>query len=339
LIRILFLADTHLGIDTPLRPRIQRRRRGDDFYANYTAALQPAAAGKVDLVVHGGDMFFRSRVHPSIIESAFAPLLQIADLGVPVCIVPGNHERSNIPCSLLESHPQIAIFDHPLTLVLTLRGLRIAVTGLPCIRHNPAGLFVPEMEKSGWRDCSADIRLLCMHQAVEGAQVGVQNYTFRSGEEAIRGRDIPAGFDAVLSGHIHRHQVLTRDLAGRRLNAPVFYPGSIERTSFAEREEEKGYLIIELAPGGGIRHRFMPLPARPMIDLTVDGSAATLEEVRAQLIRQIAALDAEAIVRLRPAASIPAALLSALSERWLRSVAPSTMNISWGIPRYQAPAG
>ncbi|HNW60255.1 MAG TPA: metallophosphoesterase, partial [bacterium] len=230
-VRILFLADTHLGFDAPLRPRVQRRRRGDDFYANYLAALQPAGDGAVDLVLHGGDMFFRSRVHPALVEAAFAPLLRIADLGIPVLIVPGNHERSNIPRSLLESHPGILIFDQPKTCLLTLHGRRVALAGFPNIRHDPRHGFIKAVENTGWRECAADIRLLCMHQTVEGAQVGVQNYTFRAGDEVIRGSDIPAGFTAVLSGHIHRHQVLTRDLAGRRLNAPVYYPGATERTS------------------------------------------------------------------------------------------------------------
>jgi len=31
-IKILFLAYIHLGFDLPLRPGIQRRRRGDDFF-------------------------------------------------------------------------------------------------------------------------------------------------------------------------------------------------------------------------------------------------------------------------------------------------------------------
>ena len=34
LIRILLIADTHLGFDLPFRPRIKRRRRGLDFFAN-----------------------------------------------------------------------------------------------------------------------------------------------------------------------------------------------------------------------------------------------------------------------------------------------------------------
>ena len=65
-IRILLLADSHLGFDLPARPRIARRRRGHDFQANYATALEPALAGEVDVVVHGGDVFLRSRVAPSL---------------------------------------------------------------------------------------------------------------------------------------------------------------------------------------------------------------------------------------------------------------------------------
>ena len=53
-------------------------------------------------------------------------------------------------------------------------------------------------------------------------------------------------FLAVLSGHIHRFQVLTKDLWGRPIKIPILYPGSIERTSFAEKDEPKGYLKVEL---------------------------------------------------------------------------------------------
>ena len=56
-VRILLLADSHLGFDHPVRPRVRRRRRGEDFLANHRRALRAAVDGKVDLVVHGGDVF------------------------------------------------------------------------------------------------------------------------------------------------------------------------------------------------------------------------------------------------------------------------------------------
>jgi len=43
-LRVLFVSDTHIGLDWPARPRVVRRRRGDDFFQNFERALEPARA-------------------------------------------------------------------------------------------------------------------------------------------------------------------------------------------------------------------------------------------------------------------------------------------------------
>jgi exonuclease SbcD len=263
-LRILLLADTHLGFDLPFRPRVERRRRGPDFFANFERALRPAMDGEVDLVVHGGDLLFRSKVPARLVEMAFAPLARVGRRGIPVYLVPGNHERSRIPYPLLALHRGVHIFDRPRTFPLEVRGVRVALSGFPFHRPGVRGAFRGLLDQVGSGGEAADLRLLCLHEAVEGARVGPAGYTFRDRPDVIRGRDLPPAFAAYLSGHIHRHQVLTRDLSGRRLPAPFFYPGSIERTSRAELGEPKGYLLIEVAPGRAPRWRFRELPTRPL---------------------------------------------------------------------------
>jgi len=56
-VRVLFVSDTHIGLDWPTRPRVVRHRRGDDFFQNFERALEPALAGEVDdlLVAHTGN--------------------------------------------------------------------------------------------------------------------------------------------------------------------------------------------------------------------------------------------------------------------------------------------
>ncbi len=331
-IKILFLADTHLGFDLPVRPRIQRRRRGDDFFKNYHLALQPAFDKKVDLVIHGGDLFFRSRVHPKIVNDGFTPLLQIAEQGIPVFIVPGNHERSNIPQSLLETHALIHIFDKPRIFYLTKEEITLAIAGFPYYKSGIRKDIRKIIEQTGYKKEQADIRLLCMHHIVEGAQVGIQNYTFRLGEDVIQGRDIPQDFLAVLSGHIHRWQVLTRDLTGRSLGAPVIYPGAIERTSFVERAEKKGYFIIEAgffqnANSPEIKWTFHELPTRTMsvIDLKYD---STLSQNLVSVIgKKIATLDPHSVVQLKFQGWHLENNNFPISSGLLRSIAPDTMNI------------
>ena len=124
--RILLLADSHLGFDLPQRPRVERRRRGHDFLANYARALAPALAGEVDVVIHAGDVFDRSSVAPALAYQAFEPLRRIADMGIPVLIVPGNHERSRLPHLRFAQHRELHVFAEPRTVVLDVRGLRIA---------------------------------------------------------------------------------------------------------------------------------------------------------------------------------------------------------------------
>ena len=330
-VRVLFLSDTHLGLDLPQRPRVTRRRRGPEFFAGLEQALAPALRGGVDLVVHGGDVFFSSRVPPALVERAFAPLEAVADQGVPVCIVPGNHERSRIPYPPLVTHPGIHVFDRPRTFDLDLGGVRVAVAGFPFVRRGLRGSFGALVESTGGRAFAADVRLLCLHQCVEGATVGPRGYVFREGDDVIEGRDLPGDFAAVLAGHVHRHQVLTRDLRGRELPTPVLYAGSTERTSFAERDETKGYLLVDVEGGASGRGRlraveFREIPTRPMVQLDlgadrVDG--AFLVRTLPSLLR---AHPPDAIVRLKVhGRPLPDA---GLRVRAVRSVIPPTMNVS-----------
>jgi DNA repair exonuclease SbcCD nuclease subunit len=171
-----------------------------------------------------------------------------------------------------------------------------------------------------------------MHQAVEGATVGPGRFTFRSGPDVIPGRLVPRHFAAVLSGHIHRHQVLREELCGKPLSSPVLYPGSLERTSFAERCEAKGYLILDLRPSPGGRGAlerctFVELPARPMVHLDLEVSGLGVAELEARLRQELACLHPDSIVRVRTRGWARAEVLPLLRAAGLRRIAPSTMSV------------
>jgi exonuclease SbcD len=331
--RLLLLADTHLGLDWPARARVSRRRRGPDFFAAFERALEPARLREVDCVVHGGDLLYRSQVSARLVHSAFEPLRQVADRGVPVYLVPGNHERSAVPRGLIATHPLFFVFDRPRTYVRQLGGLELALAGFPHARVRVRQAFPRLVGQTGWRTTPAEGHLLCIHQCLEGATVGPANFTFRASEDVVAGADIPRGLAAVLTGHIHRHQVLERDLRGQPLAAPVLYPGSTERTSFAERDEPKGYVILELESrcGGGAAlgsWRFHPLPTRPMVQLELKAARKNTDDLRATIRTLLAGLSPEAVVRLRLQGPVPEEARGVLSAASLRALAPATMNLS-----------
>ena len=334
-VHVLFLADSHLGFDLPVRPRVTRRWRGHDFQANYERALAPALEGGVHLAVHGGDVFHRPRVPAAVAHGAFVPLKRIAERGIPVFVVPGNHERARIPHARLAAHPGIRIFDRPQTFVVEAGGARVALSGFPYERQIRTR-FGDVLEQTGWREVGADVRLLVIHHCVEGATVGPGNFTFTTAPDVIRGSDLPAEFAAVLSGHIHRHQVLEKDLRGRPLAAPVLYPGSIERTAFAEKGERKGFMTLDVAldGSGGALHgwRFHELPARPMLarEIDVEGPDATALESRIRALLEHVPPDA--VLRLRLTGALSGAQRQLLAAARLRQIAPATMNVELVLP-------
>ncbi|MFQ5526968.1 MAG: exonuclease SbcCD subunit D [Thermoanaerobaculia bacterium] len=341
LLRVLLIADTHLGFDQPHRPRVERRRRGPDFFANFDLALEPARRGEVDLVVHGGDLLFRSRVRRELVYRAFEPLIEVAASGIPVVVVPGNHERSAIPFPLLAGHERLYLLDRPRTVRLEAGDSEVAVAGFPFQREDARGRFRQLVRETGCFDAPVSIRLLCIHQTVEGARVGPSGYTFRRGADVVRGSDIPPGFAAVLAGHIHRRQVLSTDLSGRRLAAPVLYPGSIERTSAAERDEPKGYMTLELEPredGGRFRQwRFHELPTRPMIDLAIEVAGLGARQLGERLRILLESVDPDAVVRLEVKGVPKPRAAAVLGGRSLRGLAPATMTLSLRRPGLHAP--
>ena len=262
-VRVLFVSDTHIGLDWPTRPRVVRHRRGDDFFQNFERALEPARAGEVDVVVHGGDLLYRSRVPAWVAEAALVPLKRLASSGVPVLLVPGNHERGRIPYPLLADHEGLHVFDRPRSVVLNAGGVRVAFIGFP-YTHDIRRGFPQILAAASRQNTTADVRVLCLHHCVEGATCGPGNFTFRFGADVIRAADLPTDAAVVLSGHIHRHQVLRPP--GR---PPVIYPGSVERTSFAEALETKGFVVLQLTQAGLGSFEFRPLPAKPMVARTV----------------------------------------------------------------------
>jgi DNA repair protein SbcD/Mre11 len=337
-LRILFLSDTHLGFDEPLRPRSRNPHRGPDFFATFHRALEVARDERVDAVIHGGDLFFRSRVPDSLIDRAMAPIIEVAEAGIPVFLIAGNHERSFLPRTLFTAHDRIHIFDTPRTVRLTIDGTRLAIGGFPCVRQGVRESFPRLVAETGLMGESADARFLCIHQMVEGARVGPSGYMFHGGDDVVRAADLPREVTAILSGHVHRYQVLRADLSGTPLSAPVVYAGSTERTSFAEASETKGFISIvagaadgntgDGAAGARRSIEFRSLPARPMyVHALESGSlAAALGRFRSSL----ADLDPRGVLRVR----IPADLASDSARiiTAVKGIVPRTMFLSFGLP-------
>ncbi len=207
-----------------------------------------------------------------------------------------------MPYPLLALDDGLHVFDRPRSVVLEARGVRAAFIGFPYaweVRRR-----FREILATAKRDAPpADVRVLCLHQCIEGATCGPGNFTFRSGADVIRAADLPPDVAVTLSGHIHRHQVLRP--AGR---APVIYAGSVERTSFAEAPETKGFIVLHLTRSGLGGFEFRPLPARPMVSRTLSFGDVDEVEAHARVRAAIDSTPSDAVVQLRVAGAMPGML-------------------------------
>ena len=250
-LRVLFVSDTHLGFDLPLRPRVERRRRGPDFFACFERALEPARRGEADVVVHGGDLLYRSRVPASLVSRALQPAGAGGRRG-GARASPARQPRARrdpLPApGRARAPPRVARAVHGRDRAArAARGLRrVSPTRAACGRRSRRCSPPRATGRSRrTRGCSAST------SASKAPPAGPRpGFTFRDGDDVVRASDLPGDVAVVLCGHVHRHQVLRRDLRGRPLPAPVVYAGSVERTSFAERDEAKGFVMAAIGPGG-----------------------------------------------------------------------------------------
>ncbi len=318
MIKIIFLADTHLGFDFPLRPKKKKRRRGSDFFNNFDKIIDYAQQNKADLLIHGGDLFYRTLVPLPIVDMVYERIFKFAQTGIPIVIVPGNHESSRLPTSLFLQHPNIHYFTKAQIFKFNLKGIDFDIAGFPCVRKDIRAKFPGIFKEIQPQLSRESIKLLCMHQSIEGAKVGPSDYTFRFGKDVIPIKDIPTNYDFILSGHIHRAQILWAEN-----KTPVIYPGSIERTAFAEKDEKKGFYEIEINDKFNYTYKFIRLNTRPMVDIVLEKPNYLLQNLKKEILFKIKAIPADSIIRFKMTNKQN---LSLLNVKFLDELIPSTMN-------------
>lgn len=139
--------------------------------------------------------------------------------------------------------------------------------------------------------------VLVGHVTLQGAELaGLERTTLITSEPKFTvGQLAVSPIDYVALGHIHRAQ--DRNPSG---HPPVVYSGSIERVTFKERDDEKGFYLVEVDPDREPRTHvtFVETPARAFVALHVD--ARDVEDPTERILDAIENAEIEgAVVRVR----------------------------------------
>ena len=295
--RFIHTADTHLGFDilkTPAKDTQGRRDRAALIASNFEAVVNQTLECGADLFIHGGDLFNKHYLPRLQLEELIRPLFDLDRSGIPVLVIPGNHERSEFPFDLFHGAKNLIVFDRPRSVVLSVGGYRLGVAGFPFIRDNSRDFYLKALEETEYLDLQTDINFLVTHQAFDQAVVGPGDFVFKSGRRDTVDRGLlPTDFEYIAAGHIHRCQVLDHP---RRPGIKFVYPGSIQRMSFAEKDEEKGYIEGEIA-GNRIDIRFRPLPTYSLETIEIEAAGLTPQELEKEVDRQSWRTGEDRIIR------------------------------------------
>lgn len=295
--KFVHTADTHLGFEITKTTQSDpqgRQRRAASIFQNFAATVQYALEVEADLFIHSGDFFNKYYIPREILDELVRPIIDLQATGTRVLIIPGNHERSELPFDLFHGASNVYVFDQPKSLCLTLNGYAVGFAGFPFIRNDSKRTFLKFLEETEYAGLRSDFNILVTHQAFDQAVVGPVDFTFRPGRsDTVSRHTIPLDFDYIAAGHIHRYQILSHPLKPR-LN--FVYPGSIQRISFAEMEEEKGFVFGEVL-NGRIETSFIPLPVYDMEIVPVEAAGLSAEACEEDIMSQFWRFSEEMVIR------------------------------------------
>lgn len=330
-IRLLHTADIHIGVDTygRLDPETGLSTRFLDFADAFDEMVRHALAADIDLFVFAGDAYRTADPTPTQQRLFVECLRPILDAGIPVVMVVGNHDHpvSHGKASALDIFPFLAgtvhLYHEPTgpVVIQTKRG-PVQIVALPwpirsrlLSKDEHRGLTPPELRdliEGKYRDFvrtaaeAADPAIptvLVGHFSVVGAELGGSERTsLIANEPKFLAADLAApGIDYVALGHIHRHQNLNPSPAGETL-CPVVYSSSIERISFKEIDDAKGFVRVDLdpdrLPGQRATYTFVETKARRFVSVDVD--VRETPDATEAVLAAIARKDVKgAIVRVR----------------------------------------
>ncbi len=333
--KLLHTADIHLGITNYGRidPATGLNTRLLDFRRSFDAMVERALDEAVDAFLFAGDAYRTADPTPTQ-QKMFAECLRpLAEAGIPLVMIIGNHDHPVTfgKASALDIFGYldgtVHLYRRPSVDVIPTRSGPLQLVALPWpIRSmiltkdehrgkTPVELrqFIEERyvhyveqavrsieageERNGHTLDPSVPTVLMAHVSVQGSTLAGSERTSLLAHEPkfTVGQLARPPIDYVALGHIHHHQNRNEDVP------PVVYAGSIERVSFKEWDERKGFVLVDVDAQNGEKQTswtFVETPARAFVSIVVDARSA--EHPTEKILDAIGAHEIEeAIVRVR----------------------------------------
>lgn len=377
-IRLLHFSDLHVGMENygRLDPITGTSSRVRDFLDRLDEVIEYALDHEADLVVFAGDAFKNRDPKPTHQREFARRVKGLAD-SIPTLLLVGNHDMPGMAAKANSLDifraldvPGVIVGHKPEARVIKTRRGPVFLAWMPYPMRSRLldpkeshGKTIEQLQLALREKVSERIqqlaqeanskempRVLVGHFSITEAEFGSERSVMLGHDAAIEQSTLAdSRWDYVAMGHIHRHQSVKSDSY-----PPIVYSGSLERITFGEEGEEKGFCWVELTRRK-TTWRFVPVSARPFLSVRVDvrheedptaAVLSSLEEVAIEgavvrvqvrmLVEQEAALrerDVEKALKLAAHFSIARDIEVEARVR-LRDLSPETLTPLELIERY-----
>lgn len=312
---LIHFSDLHLGIESygPLDPQTGVSSRVKDFLDRLDEVVNYALENEADAVLFCGDAYKGRNPLPTYERELAYRVKKLADAGIPVILVGGNHDLPEHPqkASSLDIFsvlkvPNVYVFRRPGVIRLETRRGSFQIAAMP---YPPRAFIRTLKEEKGWEEFRIEEEIqklvqkldpgipsvLAGHFSVIGARYGSEKAIILGDDFEVARSTLSSGpWDYVALGHIHCFQELNPGSY-----PPIVYSGSLERIDFSEEKEDKGFVKVYLRKGE-TTWEFIPVRARPF--LTIEADVRGEEEAEKVLLSRLQAYQEKvngAVVRVK----------------------------------------
>lgn len=250
MIRIVFTADNHLNRYYAKMSREQLRERRKRIRQAFRQTIDFAIKQNAHFYLHGGDLFDNSDPGPGELAFVAREFKRLQDNGIKILAISGNHDmprymgESATPIRIYQELDALRVFGKRTEVefeTFDIDGTRVAIGGLaPDPRADPD---TDPLQDVTLNAPDADLKILLLHGGVEDTvPPGFGEGVFKKSTLASLKQ-----IDYFLIGDIHNTNKLNIE------HATVLIPGSTERLTFGEIQNEPGFYYLEL--DGAAAHR------------------------------------------------------------------------------------
>ncbi len=287
-VKIVHLADLHIGYQPGYLEKEEAALRQDDFKDAFKRAVDFATEAKNDIgaVLIVGDLFDTHRPKEAVKGFVRAQLDRFSSASIPVLVVPGTHDSIGLPGNVYKTEtfpPDIHVLSRPFSeapLELELRGEKFNFYWFN---------YVPGEETS----LDEFLRRAREAPPVEGYSVLMTHASVMGSPEwDMRRKDLPVSREDLLSSGMHYvalghyHNFCTFE-SQRTL---AVYPGTLEGKSFGENGPR--HLVVACFDDDRVRIEKHVFNRRTLEErtLSLDSEAVASEE---ELLERISSMGRE----------------------------------------------